>query len=121
MNRKELGIRVADMILSGMTRTEVFVYLTRQGIEDSQVASSIASYADPGRAMVNRIHTRIVVVIAFAQLAIAPLAGFGVGMRVSPLAGLLLAALNALIALLFIWGFSKNSAGLQRFSGAGPA
>jgi hypothetical protein len=111
MDRKEIKAQVAQLLSGGVTKSDVFARLTGQGVKDRLVAYFIAAHADPQRCRDNRGHRRAVLVIAYLQVFLGALAGFAAGRAISPLAGLIVAAIAISISLLFVWGFSKNKVG----------
>lgn len=109
MDRKEVKAQVVQLLSGGVTKNDVFTRLTGQGVKDRLVAYLIAAHADPKRCQDNRGHRRAVLAIAYLQVLFGALAGFAAGREIGALAGLIIAALAVGIALLFVWGFSKNS------------
>jgi hypothetical protein len=109
MDRKEIKAQVVQLLADGVAKSEVFSRLAGQGIKDRAVAYQIAAYADPQRCRANHGHLIVVRVIAWLQVLLGLLIGFAIGIRISPVAGLICAGVIGGFALLFVWGFSKNS------------
>jgi predicted branched-subunit amino acid permease len=111
MDRKEIKAQVVQLLSEGVAKSDVFTRLTGQGVKDRLLAYLIASHADPERCRANRGHLLAIRIIAWLQVVIGVLVGYAAGSEISPVAGLIVAALAAAFTLLFVWGFSKNNAG----------
>jgi hypothetical protein len=111
MNGKEIKAQVVGLLSDGVAKSDVFTRLAGQGVKDRLLAYFIAAHADPQRCRANRGHLLAVRIIAWLQVIVGGLAGFAAGGEISAMAGLIVAGLAAAIALLFVWGFSRNKVG----------
>ncbi|HJW25240.1 MAG TPA: hypothetical protein VJ576_10110 [Rhodocyclaceae bacterium] len=111
MNKTEIKAKIAELISSGVAKTEVFARLSGQGVKDKQLADLIASYADPRLCAQHYDKVNILLTLMFIQAVIVFLLGFSMGLRIGPNAKWIMGGLLALIPLAFAWGFHRNSAG----------
>jgi hypothetical protein len=112
MNKKEIKAKVTELLLSGVTKMEVFTQLSGQGIKDSQLAYFIASHADPGLCTEHDRKVNIIIGLMSIQAALAFLLCLAIGAKIGPNAKWIIASLAALIPLLFAWGFYKHRVGV---------
>lgn len=111
MNKTETKAKIAELISSGVAKPEVFARLSGQGVKDKELASLIASYADPRLCAQHYDKVNILLTLMFIQAVIVFLLGFGMGLRIGPNAKWIMGGLLALVPLAFAWGFHRNSAG----------
>lgn len=111
MNKKEVQAKVYELLAAGTPKAKVFEQLTGQGVKDSQLAYSIASFADPSRCDNHERKVNILITVMFIQALIAFFMGFGIGAKIGPNAKWIAGALIALIPLLFAWGFYAHRVG----------
>lgn len=111
MDKKEIKQKVAELLNSGKSKSEVFKTLSGGVVKDNQLALFIASH--PNKYLYENHYKKINILIwiMLIQALFAALLGFGIGSKVGPIAMWGLAALIALIPLLFAYGFYKNHAG----------
>lgn len=111
MNQKQIKGKVAELLSSGLTKSDVFKQLSGQGIKDSQLAYSIAAFADPARCYEHNGKVNLLITFMFILAAIAVLLGFFLGAKLGPNAKWIWAAIFASIPLLFAWGFYNHKVG----------
>lgn len=112
MNKKEIKAKVTELLLSGVTKMEVFTQLSGQGIKDSQLAYFIASHADPGLCTEHDRKVNIIIGLMSIQTVLAFLFSLAIGAKIGPNAKWIIASLGALLPLLFAWGFYKHRVGV---------
>ncbi|MEO6146726.1 MAG: hypothetical protein ABIT70_06670 [Sulfuriferula sp.] len=110
MNKKEIQEKIADLLSSGVPKSEVFTKLSGQGVKDRQLAHFIASYADPIRCNTHDKKVNIIITLMFIQALFGALLGFGIGAKIGPNAKWIVPVVIALIPLLLAWGFYKYRA-----------
>ncbi|MEO6921217.1 MAG: hypothetical protein ABI171_19715 [Collimonas sp.] len=108
MNRKEIKDKIAQLISTGITKSEVFSQLSGQGIKDSRLAYFIASYADPELCAANKVHVRILLGLTYLQAFLGFFVGYFIGMQIGPVASWITGVLIASLMLWFAWGYHKN-------------
>lgn len=111
MKKPEIKSKVSQLLSSGTAKAEVFAQLSGQGVKDSQLAHWIASYPDPLRCELHSGKVNALITLMFISAAIGFLLGYGIGREIGPNAKWVVAALAALIPLLFAWGFYSNRVG----------
>jgi len=111
MDKKEIQAKVRQLLAAGAAKAEVFAQLSGEGAKDSQLAYSIASYADPIRCDEHARKVNTLVTIMFIQAMLAFLIGFAMGAQVGPNARWAFGALAALIPSFLAWGFYTHRVG----------
>ncbi|RQR26753.1 MULTISPECIES: permease [unclassified Burkholderia] len=112
MNKKEAKTRIAALLSAGARKADVLAELAGQGLKDRVLARLIASHPDPELCRKNKVHTRILIGLGIAQLAISVwLAYLLLADGLSRGASLLFLALTVPLSLLFIWGFATHRVG----------
>ncbi|WP_158906119.1 hypothetical protein [Burkholderia sp. L27(2015)] len=111
MNKNEVREKVTKMLSAGEKKQDVFAGLSGKGVKDRVLAYLIASHVDLRRCAQNRIYRRIAIALAYFHVVGAVDGGHIVAERSLPI-GLVFGAISLLFAALFVWGFSKNKAGV---------
>ena len=111
MDKKGIKRKVTEMLNAGNPKSEVFKALSGGVVKDNQLALFIASH--PNHLLYEENYKKVngLISIMFLQALFAALLGFGIGSKMGPTAAWVVAALLALIPLLFAFGFYKNHAG----------
>lgn len=108
MNKEQLKTKVAELLSSGIAKSEIFTQLSGQGIKDSQLAYVIAAQPDPILCYKHNGKVNALVTIMFIFALIAFFLGFGIGAKIGPNAKWIFGILLALMMLLFAWGFYNH-------------
>ena len=111
MDQKQIKGRVAELLSSGLTKSDVFNQLSGQGVKDSQLAYSIAAYTDPTLRYAHNGKVNLLVTFMFILAGIALLLGFFLGAKFGPNSRWVWAAIFAFVPLLFAWGFYNYKVG----------
>ena len=111
MNKVEIKAKVRDLLSSGVPKSEVFEQLSGQGVNDSQLAYFIASFAYPERRRKHRWKVNLLITLMVILAGIVFLVGFGIGAKIGPNAKWILAGISMLIPLLLAWGFYAHRVG----------
>jgi len=111
MDKKEIKRKVSELLNAGNAKNEVFKALSDGHVKDNQLALFIASH--PNQLLYEEHYKKVngLITIMFLQALFAALLGLGIGSKMGPTAAWVVAALCALIPLLFAFGFYKNHAG----------
>jgi hypothetical protein len=111
MDKKEIKRKASEMLNAGKPKSEVFKALSGGSVKDNQLAFFIASH--PNHNLYEEHYKKVngLISIMFLQALFTALLGFGIGSKIGPTAAWVVAALCALIPLLFAFGFYKNHAG----------
>ena len=111
MDKKETKKKVAELLNSGIPKSEVFQSLAGGVVRDSQLALFIASHPNQNLYEEHYKKVNVLISIMFFQALFAAFLGFGIGSKIGPISMWIFAALIALIPLLFAFGFYKNHVG----------
>ncbi|MEO7886766.1 MAG: hypothetical protein ABI893_07300 [Polaromonas sp.] len=110
MEKSEIKQRARELLAAGQGGTATFAQLSGQGLKDKQLATVIASYADPVLTEAHRGKVRVLIVIMLIQVIFAFFVGYGIGYKIGPNAPWIASALMALVPLAFAWAFYANKA-----------
>jgi hypothetical protein len=110
MDKKEMKARIEEMLSAGEKKRDVFDALSGEGVKDRVIAYWIAAHVAPQRCAANKWHIRALIVISWIELVLGLLVGFSIGVKTSPVAGLVTGVAVGLFCALFVWGFTKNRA-----------
>src|SRR5471032_1286638 len=108
MNPKDIGQKIEDLIASGVPKSEVFRTLSGDDVKDRTLAYIIAARIDPRRCEANKWRIRFLVMVACVEVVFSFLVCLGIGMKISPLVGLALAIVGALVSFLLARGIQRN-------------
>ncbi len=110
MDKIEIKAKVHDLLDSGMHKSDVFTQLSGQGVKDSYLAQSIASYPNPILCAMHRLKVSILVTIMVIEAGLGLWLGYSIGAMIGPNAKWIAGLLTAAIPLLFAWGFYNHFA-----------
>ena len=111
MNRKQIKLKVAELLAAGTPKSAVFAELSGQGLKDRRLAYLIAAYPEPHRCLEHERSNNALITLMFVQAVFALISGLAIGAKIGPTAMWVVAGLMALIPLLFAWGFYRHAAG----------
>jgi len=111
MTKKEVRLKVTEMLSAGAKKRDVFAALSGRGVKDRALARFIASHVDPQRCAQNKVHRRAVIAIGYLQVLVAVATALFLASTTSVTFGLVFGAIVVAVAALFVWGFTKNIAG----------
>jgi len=111
MNKQEVKARIAELISTGVAKSEIFKQLSGQGLKDSKIAYLIAAHADPALCAEHRGKVKLLIGLMVFQSLLCFVGGFFLGAAIGPNAKWIFALICLVIPLLFAWGFYKNFAG----------
>jgi hypothetical protein len=112
MSKKEVRLKVAEMLSAGEKKRDVFAALSGRGVKDRALAYFIASHVDPQRCAQNKVHRGIVIALGYLQVLLAVCVAIYLASETSVTVGLAFGAVVLAFAGLFVWGFTKNIAGV---------
>ena len=110
MEKSEIKRMVRELLAAGQGKTATFAQLSGQGMKDKQLATVIASHADPALTEAHRGKVRVLIVIMLIQAILAFSVGYGIGYKLGPNAPWIASALMTLVPLAFAWAFYANKA-----------
>ncbi len=111
MDKKEVKLKVAELLNAGNSKNEVFKMLSGGVVKDNQLALFIASHPNPRLYEEHYKKVSGLISIMFLQALFAALLGYGIGSKIGPSAAWVVAVLSTLIPLFCAFGFYKNYAG----------
>ena len=112
MSKKEVRLKVNEMLSAGEKKQEVFSALSGRGVKDRVLAYYIASYIDPQRCAQNKVHRGVVIALGYLQVLVAIGATVFLTSETTVTFGLVFGAFVLAFAGLFVWGFTKNIVGV---------
>jgi hypothetical protein len=111
MKKKEIKIKVRELLSSGASKTDVFTRLSGQGMKDRHLAYVIAAHVEPDVTDKFEKLNNAAIMLMFVQAFFAFFLGHRVGAAIGPNAMLIFALAFGAIPLLFAWGFYKHAVG----------
>lgn len=110
MNKKQTQAEIARRIAQGESKASIHRALSGGELSDRQVASLIATHADPRLTQQHAGLVTVLVTISWLQLALAMVVVLVAGAPLGWGALLFLMAFTAAFGYLFIWGFKHHKA-----------
>jgi Na+/melibiose symporter-like transporter len=110
MENRQIKKEVARMMKKGIGKSKIFRELVNRGAKEKMAAHYIASYPDERLGFRYEGKVKLLINIMFAQAVLSFFVGYGMGLERQMQSPWLPGLFVAIIPLLLMWGFHKQSA-----------
>lgn len=110
LDKKEIKRQVGEMLGAGRSKTETFQALSGGALKDKALAYLIGSRPDPQLLDRHAGKIKILLGLTYVQALIGLVAGYFLGLTISPGFAIGLGLFAGGVPLLFVWGFHRNMA-----------